>query len=67
MKYAENAWLFFPVSIPLTVFAIIVWYTWANYMRLYPALMVKQEEHRKKLLQHINHFLTSRKTAELPS
>jgi hypothetical protein len=39
MKYAGNSWMFFAVSIPLTLFTITVWYTWANYMRLYPRVV----------------------------
>ncbi|KAF2833642.1 hypothetical protein CC86DRAFT_400258 [Ophiobolus disseminans] len=31
LEYTENAWLFFAVTIPLTLFTIVVWYTWSNF------------------------------------
>jgi hypothetical protein len=44
MEYAKNAWLFFAVSIHLTLFTISVWYTWANSRRLYHALLSVRKE-----------------------
>ncbi|KAF2848959.1 hypothetical protein T440DRAFT_519540 [Plenodomus tracheiphilus IPT5] len=31
MEYAQNSWLFFAVSIPLTFVTIAIWWGWANY------------------------------------
>jgi hypothetical protein len=31
VEYMQNAWLFFAVSIPLTLFTIMVWYTWSHF------------------------------------
>jgi hypothetical protein len=66
MKYADNAWLFFAVSIPLTLFTIIVWYSWANYMRMYKALIAKQEEHQVELTARLKAFAMFRRSPNLP-
>ena len=66
MKYAGNAWMFFAVSIPLTLFTIMVWYSWANYMRLYRALLAAQEEHREKLLERVKNFGVFKRESNLP-
>lgn len=51
MSYAQNAWVFFAISIPLTIFTFLVWYSWIHmeYMR---NLVAAQ--------------LSSKKRAELP-
>ncbi|KAF1358404.1 hypothetical protein EJ07DRAFT_156999 [Lizonia empirigonia] len=35
LGYAQNAWLFFAISVPLTIFTFAVWYSWvhAGHMR----------------------------------
>lgn len=30
MGYAENAWVFFAISVPLTIFTFLVWYSWIH-------------------------------------
>jgi Mg2+ and Co2+ transporter CorA len=30
MGYAQNAWVFFAISVPLTVFTFLVWYSWVH-------------------------------------
>jgi Mg2+ and Co2+ transporter CorA len=30
MGYAQNAWVFFAISIPLTIFTFLVWYSWVR-------------------------------------
>jgi hypothetical protein len=30
LEYANNAWLFFAISVPLTVFTIFVWFLWVS-------------------------------------
>ena len=30
LVYTQNAWLFFAISVPLTVFTIGIWYSWVN-------------------------------------
>ena len=30
LEYAKNTWLFFAISVPLTVFTIFVWFLWVN-------------------------------------
>lgn len=32
--YSHNAWLFFAISVPLTIFTLVVWYLWANWSLL---------------------------------
>jgi len=66
MKYADNAWLFFAVSIPLTLFTIMVWYSWANSRALYQALVSKQEERKEKIRERVKDFAFFRKTPKLP-
>ncbi|KAF2872633.1 hypothetical protein BDV95DRAFT_391903 [Massariosphaeria phaeospora] len=34
LEYSQNAWLFFAISIPLTAFTILIWYSWLNSQRL---------------------------------
>lgn len=34
LEYAQNAWLFFAISIPLTVFTLSIWFLWVNSSRL---------------------------------
>ncbi|KAF2625280.1 hypothetical protein BU25DRAFT_397208 [Macroventuria anomochaeta] len=47
MGYAQNAWVFFAISIPLTIFTFLVWYSWIHmeYMR---RLVASQLSARKK-------------------
>lgn len=30
LRYAQNTWLFFAISVPLTAFTILVWFIWVN-------------------------------------
>lgn len=30
LQYAQNTWLFFAISVPLTVFTILVWFVWVS-------------------------------------
>jgi Mg2+ and Co2+ transporter CorA len=30
LGYAQNVWLFFAISIPLTMFTFLVWYAWVH-------------------------------------
>lgn len=30
LEYAQNAWIFFAISVPLTLFTILVWWLWVN-------------------------------------
>ena len=30
LAYAQNAWLFFAISAPLTILTFLVWYSWVN-------------------------------------
>lgn len=30
LGYVQNAWVFFAISIPLTVFTFLVWYSWVH-------------------------------------
>jgi hypothetical protein len=66
MEYAKNAWLFFAVSIPLTLFTISVWYTWANSRRLYHALLSARKEHTKKVQERIKGFTLAKEAGQLP-
>jgi len=66
MEYASNAWLFFAVSIPLTLFTITVWYTWANSRRIYTTLVTVQNEKREKLRERIESFKLMKRSAKLP-
>jgi hypothetical protein len=66
MKYADNAWLFFAVSIPLTLFTIMVWYSWANHMLLYQALVVQQKKSREKMKGRLKDFTIFKKAVDLP-
>ncbi|KAF2184449.1 hypothetical protein K469DRAFT_709209 [Zopfia rhizophila CBS 207.26] len=36
IEYAQNYWLFFAISVPLTIFTLFVWYSWANKAKLGP-------------------------------
>lgn len=66
MEYADNSWLFFAVSVPLTLFTIIVWYTWANSRRFYNAAMAKQKQKREELQGRVAAFKVWRRTATSP-
>ncbi|EAT87761.1 hypothetical protein SNOG_05370 [Parastagonospora nodorum SN15] len=66
IKYATNAWLFFAVSIPLTLFTISVWYMWANSRRIYQSLLLMQKDKRKKLHECINDLRSEKQGTELP-
>jgi hypothetical protein len=30
LEYSTNAWIFFAISVPLTLFTILIWYLWVN-------------------------------------
>lgn len=30
LQYAQNTWLFFAISVPLTIFTILVWFVWVS-------------------------------------
>lgn len=30
LEYTNNAWLFFAISVPLTLMTILIWYLWVN-------------------------------------
>jgi len=66
MKYADNAWLFFAVSIPLTLFTIMVWYSWANSRALYRTVVLKRDEHTAKIRKHVKSFNFLTKSSGLP-
>ena len=64
--YATNAWLFFAVSIPLTLFTISVWYTWANSRRLYQSLLLMQKDKKRKLQERIQSLRSGKQETQLP-
>ncbi|EAT87505.2 hypothetical protein SNOG_05114 [Parastagonospora nodorum SN15] len=66
MKYADNAWLFFAVSIPLTFFTIMVWYSWANSRALYRAVVLKHDEGTAKIRKRVKSFNFLGKSSGLP-
>ncbi|KAH5568152.1 hypothetical protein HBI25_052550 [Parastagonospora nodorum] len=66
MKYADNAWLFFAVSIPLTFFTIMVWYSWANSRALYRAVVLKHDEGTAKIRKRVKGFNFLGKSSGLP-
>ncbi|KAJ8110297.1 hypothetical protein OPT61_g6826 [Boeremia exigua] len=43
LQYAQNTWLFFAISIPLTAFTILVWFLWVSLSTVW--------EHRNSQLQ----------------
>ena len=65
MNYAKNACIFFAVSIPLTIFTIVVWYSWANSRALYRTLRSKEEEHRVKFGVHLKDLTLSQNLSKL--
>ncbi|KAF1940897.1 hypothetical protein EJ02DRAFT_467052 [Clathrospora elynae] len=53
MGYAQNAWLFFAVSIPLTFFTIMVWYMWVNFGRMLQACKLTDDNRRDVFIRHM--------------
>lgn len=56
LEYTQNWWLFFAVSVPLTLLTIVVWYVWANAREfqyvlrsLQPRAKMIQEQKQDKL------------------
>lgn len=47
MGYAQNAWLFFAISIPLTVFTFLVWYSWIHMAYMRGSVAVRPLDKRK--------------------
>jgi hypothetical protein len=66
IEYMENAWLFFAVSIPLTFCTLGVWYTWANYRRMYHALLPKQDEQKGRFIERMKSWKLLDRNGELP-
>ncbi|KAH7094612.1 hypothetical protein FB567DRAFT_600226 [Paraphoma chrysanthemicola] len=66
MKYADNAWLFFAVSIPLTLGTIMVWYAWANWLVIWRVLVARREKGRERLRKRLEGIKVFGRGADLP-
>ncbi|KAJ4988217.1 hypothetical protein SVAN01_06313 [Stagonosporopsis vannaccii] len=44
LEYAQNTWLFFAISVPLTIFTILVWFVWVSFSTFL--------EHRNRRTRH---------------
>ncbi|KAH7084964.1 hypothetical protein BKA63DRAFT_573980 [Paraphoma chrysanthemicola] len=66
MKYADNAWLFFAVSIPLTLGTIMVWYAWANWLVIWRLLVARREKGRERLRERLEGIKVFRGVVDLP-
>lgn len=64
LEYSQNAWLFFAISIPLTVFTISVWYLWINAAKMLQ--FVARQGDRRNLLQAIRVFGPRQSLDKLP-
>lgn len=47
LGYAQNAWLFFAISVPLTIFTFAVWYSWVHAGRMREQLAARLHPARK--------------------
>lgn len=47
LDYAQNAWLFFAISVPLTIITFVVWYSWVNAGRMREQLAARLRPTRK--------------------
>jgi hypothetical protein len=45
LEYAKNSWIFFAISIPLTLLTISIWFTWVNSDRLLQLALRKADRH----------------------
>lgn len=66
LVYAQNASPFFAISVPLTLFTITLWYTWANSRRLHQAIVTKRDDQKEKLQGYLNALKSPRKIPRLP-
>lgn len=44
MSYAQNVWVFFAISIPLTIFTFLVWYSWIQMGNMRKARAIRLSE-----------------------
>jgi hypothetical protein len=66
IEYMENAWLFFAVSIPLTLFTIMVWYTWSNFGAILQMFVWAREERAVAFRERVRVMGLLRRRRELP-
>jgi hypothetical protein len=66
MGYAQNAWLFFAVSVPLTMFTIMVWYTWSHFRKILQMCSRGADNHEKGLRERVKILDLLRRRRELP-
>lgn len=65
LEYAQNAWLFFAISVPLTIITIFIWFLWVNSARLV-SLLPDLSIRSAKLLPSTRIFWTRQPLDKLP-
>ncbi|KAF2635941.1 hypothetical protein P280DRAFT_167845 [Massarina eburnea CBS 473.64] len=66
LEYAQNAYIFFAISAPLTLLTIVVWYVWVNYETIVQLLFHRTRTHEKGTGKARNMYQGSLPFAELP-
>lgn len=66
LEYMENSWLFFAVSIPLTLFTIILWYTWSRSGAIFKLFARKRENDALGIGEKVKLLTLLRRRRELP-
>jgi hypothetical protein len=62
----DNSWLFFAVSIPLTLFTIMVWYTWSHFGSILSLFVLKRGSQTAGFTERIKMMGLLKKKRELP-
>lgn len=66
LVYTENAWLFFAVSVPLTVFTITIWYTWSHFRMILDIFNRRRERQTAGFTERIRMMGLLKNRRELP-
>ncbi|KAF1940154.1 hypothetical protein EJ02DRAFT_406954 [Clathrospora elynae] len=66
LEYSTNAWLFFAISIPLTLFTIMIWYMWVNSERLLQLISMGRDDHRENVIKITQLLRYKRPSVGLP-
>jgi hypothetical protein len=64
--YTENYWLFFAVSMPLTLFTLVTWYIWSHFRRIIQLLTRERENHEAGLRERGKIMALITRRNELP-
>ncbi|KAF2797930.1 hypothetical protein K505DRAFT_126262 [Melanomma pulvis-pyrius CBS 109.77] len=66
LEYTQNSWLFFAISVPLTVLTILVWYLWVNSKRLLQLVLCRVSDRDERLSSRTWIFRLRRSFRGLP-